>query len=558
MKKYRVGILMSSLSCTKYVRETVDTLANDPAIDLFLILENGNANGDSHTRFRYKLRRAGFLRSISLLAFGAYRSLEVRFMSLYSKSVRDHFRKEAIATDRFAGRIDVHPELSETGLFCSYGEGDIRKIKEAGLDIIVRGNTGSIYRGDVLRAARLGIISFHHGDNRWNRGAASAFWCVYWRRPATGFIIQILNEELDGGTVLYRGEIVTKRVYTRNLVNLYRESNPFLAYVTKAYLEGDPLIRPEARIPYGGMIYSYPNLWQTFVYVMRTGALFAQLVVERKLLRRDLRWGVAYTRRHWTEAVLARGKRIANPPHRFLADPFVVARDGRHYIFAEDYDERRGLGAISCIVVEPDDSYRIIDNILMEPFHLSFPLVFEEGGETYMIPETAECNAIRLYRCVEFPHKWELDMELVQGVSATDTMPVQRDGKWFLLTNISQFHTPDHLSQLHILWADKLRTTEWKRLSSLPIVNTPSIGRNAGFLLDADGGYYRVRQRQAFNLSGAGFSIARVTRLDTEGFAEETYAEIEPNFFPGLKGTHHMHGTGDFTVYDFLKSERYD
>ena len=39
-------------------------------------------------------------------------------------------------------------------------------------------------------------------------------WEVYQREDCTGFIIQILNEELDGGKVVFKGNIPTSFLYT--------------------------------------------------------------------------------------------------------------------------------------------------------------------------------------------------------------------------------------------------------------------------------------------------------------------------------------------------------
>jgi len=175
----------------------------------------------------------------------------------------------------------------------------------------------------------------------------------------------------------------------------------------------------------------------------------------------------------------------------------------------------------------------------------------------FMLPETSEGNGIRLYRCVDFPNKWELDTELLRGVSAADTMLIKRHNIWFMLTNLNQFLFSDHLSQLHVFWSDKLRSSDWKPVSPLPVVNSSRIGRNAGILYGKNGDWFRVRQRQAFNQYGAGFSIAKITHLDLDGYSEESFAEIEPVFFDNLKGTHHMHGVDDFTVFDFVTAERY-
>jgi hypothetical protein len=356
---------------------------------------------------------------------------------------------------------------------------------------------------------------------------------------------------------LYAGNIATKRSFVENNVHLRKEGNPFLACVALEFLkagekwptktEGAPAAKAGA-----------PSLSQTLAYAAKTFTLFAGLAIGRKILKRDQRWSVGFVRKHWQDADLSRAERIPNPKHCFLADPFVMARNGKHYIFVEDLDERRGLGAVSVAVIEPNGQQQFIANILVEPFHLSFPLVFEEEGEIFMMPETAESRTVRLYRCVEFPHRWELHRELMTDVSATDTMLIKRAGKWFMLTNLNQFGSADHLSQMHVLWANSLKAGEWHRTSPLPAVNSALDGRNGGLLQGKDGAFYRVRQRQDFNRYGAGLSIARITALDENHYAEELVREVKPDFLPGLVGTHHMHGNGDFTVFDFATIERYD
>jgi methionyl-tRNA formyltransferase len=80
---------------------------------------------------------------------------------------------------------------------------------------IYRGGSG-ILRGDILTLCKYGIISFHHGNNDINRGGPPGFWEVYNKEPSTGFIIQKLKNELDGGDVLFKGEIMTSSIYSIN------------------------------------------------------------------------------------------------------------------------------------------------------------------------------------------------------------------------------------------------------------------------------------------------------------------------------------------------------
>ena len=52
--------------------------------------------------------------------------------------------------------------------------------------------------------------------------------------------------------------------------------------------------------------------------------------------------------------------------------------------------------------------------VLDEPFHLSYPYVFEFEGEHYMVPESHQDRSLRLYRAVDFPTRWEHACNLIE------------------------------------------------------------------------------------------------------------------------------------------------
>jgi hypothetical protein len=555
MKKHRVGIILNDLMCSRYIHDTVQVLKSENDIELILILEE--IRGRSWSKPGNEFWQGSVLDLLNYLTFMALQMAERRLIGFLDNSVREDFKRTKIGPGSFTDCIKIKPTWLENRAVSCYEDEDLKSLEQLELDIIVNGKENAVYCGKFLSSSRLGVISLQLGDNNGNGGIPPAFWEVYERAPSTGFMIQISNESDHGGRILYRGETTTERTHVENLAHLYREGSPFLAFIVKKLLNDVESIKPEEKRPVAGIMHKYPNVWQTANYIFKSVMLHANLFVEKKILQKHQRWGIAYSRKFWTEVALSEGKRIPNPRYRFLADPFVIKKNGKHYIFVEDYDFRIGRGAVSCIVVSPDDTWEFIENVLVEPFHLSFPFVFEESGEIFMLPETHNANDIRLYRCVEFPNRWELDTQLLAGVSAADTMLIKRHDKWFMLTNMNQFFSDDHWSQLHVFWSDDLRSSDWKPLSLLPIVNSPRIGRNAGLMAGKNGDWFRVRQRQAFDQYGAGFSIAKITYLDVDGYSEESFAEIEPLFFNRLKGTHHMHGVKDFTVYDFARAERY-
>jgi len=80
---------------------------------------------------------------------------------------------------------------------------DVATINKKDLDFILRFGF-NIIRGEILNAARYGVWSFHHDDERKYRGSPPGFWELYYRDPVTGSILQRLTDRLDGGIVLKR------------------------------------------------------------------------------------------------------------------------------------------------------------------------------------------------------------------------------------------------------------------------------------------------------------------------------------------------------------------
>ena len=79
------------------------------------------------------------------------------------------------------------------------------------------------------------------------------------------------------------------------------------------------------------------------------------------------------------------------------ADPFLFIRNNTLYLF---YEVLR-CGDKGCIMMVQTNDLKSWSEpvlVLKEPWHLSFPFVFEYNGEVYMIPESQECNEIRLYK----------------------------------------------------------------------------------------------------------------------------------------------------------------
>jgi hypothetical protein len=116
---------------------------------------------------------------------------------------------------------------------------------------------------------------------------------------------------------------------------------------------------------------------------------------------------------------------------RFVADPFLWRSDDSWHMFFEVYAKATERGVISHATSDDGIRWRYDRVVLEEPFHLSYPHVFEHEGQIYMTPESGAANEVRLYRAKPFPGSWQLDCVLLKGRFYDPTL-LLHDGTWWM------------------------------------------------------------------------------------------------------------------------------
>lgn len=172
---------------------------------------------------------------------------------------------------------------------------------------------------------------------------------------------------------------------------------------------------------------------------------------------------------------------IPNSWRSWAADPFVVEYQNTVYVFAElfDYLKRRGSIGYTCL---ENGKWRPWKVVIDEPFHMSYPNVFERDGKYYMIPETSADRTLRLYQAVSFPNQWKLERVIASDVAYVDTTFFHwNDTVYAITTDIS-----NHPQQRDLLLQFD---ADWNIISSGEIrEERTELSRCAGnFLLRKDG-----------------------------------------------------------------------
>ncbi len=545
----RIGLLVDDVRVDRYVRDLVAwaSTRSDVRISHLVVCPQGHSR---RARIHNALRRpGGWYELASRVAFRMLTRLEARALrgsALYA----DHLLRYDVSGE-VPERLDVAPIFSPSGMVIRLGERDLASLRALELDVLIRCGSG-ILRGGVLQAARFGVLSLHHGDNRVNRGGPPGFWECYHAWPSTGFVIQRLSEELDGGQVLVRGAVTSRLTYLANQAHLYAKALPQMQRLLVQIAERGALPAAEERWPYSSPLFRVPQLHVSLAYAAKVLARHGRKLVRRARGRR-VRWGITQIAQDWRDAALWRATKVELPADRFWADPFVIEWQGRTVCFVEDYAYATRRGRI--VAVELDGTRATeLGVALEEPFHLSFPFLFRFGGDLYMCPESVERRQIRVYRCVEFPTRWEFAAVLMDDVAAADSMLFERGGKWWLLTNIEPAGTDDH-DELYAFCAEHPLSGDWRAHPLNPLKIDPDGGRNGGLVIEGDR-IFRMGQRQGFDRYGEGLSVFEIERIDEAQYVERRVAELAPGFRPELLGVHHLSTTGRITVVDHVTHER--
>jgi hypothetical protein len=380
------------------------------------------------------------------------------------------------------------------------------------------------------------------------------FWPACSGGDTTGFEIRHFNANGEEQTLL-RGRVATQYYYLLNQAALREKASHYLKAIVGRFAASGKAETLGFLAPEESGAPVYPTAAQSLLYLGRLLCRVGKRTV-RKFLSVDYCWHVAVVACGWREAFQWRTRpyTIANPVGRYLADPFVISKDGRRVCFVEDYDLASSRGRISAYALD-DNGASFIGVALAENFHLSFPYIFEYEGTLYMCPETSGAGDIRVYKCLEFPLRWTLEKIIMKDVSAVDTMLFEKGGKWWMLTNIDPAGLGDFQLELCVFSADSPLDDAWTPHPQNPVLVDATRARNGGLLREGEG-LFRVAQRQGFDFYGKSTSVNEIVRIDDGNYIETLVAEVSPAFEPGAVGTHHLHSDGSITVLDFARLGR--
>lgn len=430
---------------------------------------------------------------------------------------------------------------------------DVKKIEEYDLGVLIRLGF-RILKGKILNSAKFGVWSYHNGDNQINRGGPAGFWEVVENIPYTGIILQILNEDLDNGKIIYKSFTSTDPLYVnRNQNNLYWKN---VLIIPRKLKELQRLGKEEFLINvekynsslnfYDQKLYKSPTNRETIRIMLKHVQKYLKIKFFEK--RNFEQWGLLFDLRDGLSQSLWRFKRIIPPKDRFFAEPFVVEKENQYFIFIEEFFYNSNKGRISLITMNSEGKYSKPTPIIEKPYHLSYPNIFEYNGTFYMIPESSQNNTIEIYKCKNFPFEWEFSTTIMDDIKSLDNTLFNKDGKWWLFSSIP-FLGASPNDELSLFYSNNPLSKEWTAHPHNPIVSDVRKARSGGKIFEYNGSIYRPSQDCSGGY-GRGLIFNKINELNEFQFKESRIGSVYPNWDKKITGIHTFAWEKQLTVFD--------
>jgi hypothetical protein len=441
--------------------------------------------------------------------------------------------------------------------------GDIDIIRKYNLDIILKFGF-RILTGQILKVPEYGIWSYSM-DN-YDTIDTTGYYEVVKKIPVTGSELVILRDNgnenllisnawestcsysihLNRDKLFQRASLFTIRLIQG--INKYGKN--YLTFLEKKYEKN--ILNECTGLPVPSFIPSVTNFAGAIVILIRK--------IYKKVFYSDpFSWILLYKKNDANDFLdysYSSYNKLSPSKDKFWADPFVISKDDKYYIFVEEFIYKKTKGHISLLELDNNGELLNVRKLIEKPYHISYPFILELGGELYMIPETAGNRTIELYKCVDFPGNWVFVKNIMDNINAVDTTVFNYNNRWWLFTVIDEIDSSlDDSPELFLFFTDNILTDNWISHPLNPIVSDIRTARPAGKVFIHEKKIYRPSQDCAGRY-GKAFNINQILKLTDTDYEEVLVKKVEPDWDNKLKGTHTFNFDNGFNVIDAYSLRR--
>ncbi len=431
---------------------------------------------------------------------------------------------------------------------------ELEAVRNANVDILFHLGQGKL-SGDILTIPRLGVWAYEHGDLRRKRGGPIGFWEVVDEHLVTGIALKRLTENVDTDVIITRSYSPTdtplahrNRYYHfwKAAIVFPRELKRLSALGEDKFLE---CVQTEINTLqfYDGESYDIPSNFEflrryiAYMVGYMRGKIYRLLTKEQWVLYYDLRQGISKS--------LGQYRQLIPPRDRLWADPYVVYKDAKYYVFIEELLFENNRGRIAVIEIDEVGNTSPVYTVLERPYHLSYPFIFSYQDKYYMLPETSGNRTIEVYEATEFPTAWQPVATLMKDLVAVDTTLYYHEDRWWMFTTIQEEIAGSLCDDLYLFFSDDPLSDNWQPHPLNPVISDARRARPAGGLFEYNGELYRPAQDDT-RVYGYGVRINRIIKLSPTEYSEAEVDFLEPLWNSKVQGLHTFNYQGNMSIID--------
>lgn len=538
-KKLNVALLLEDMSVPAWTYKCIEKITEMPDISIKVIFLNPVPPQNNKNIFCKLFRNRSFF---------VYKLLTSCEKKIFGNKPDPFAIMSIEELCESVPRIQLHPR--QTTVSDVYNDESVSDADQIQIDVCLN-FCHRIQRGRILQIARFGVWSLHHGDAERYRGGPPGFWETVERSPVVGTTLQILSENLDGGSILARSwSAIDPTSLSRSHQRLFWKSSQLMPRALSRLLRDENSIKKNdaAKFVYSGPLYKPPkNLRATSIFFVHSC---------RSILRRanhvftTEQWQLLYCDGGGLPHEMRLMKSLVPPSSYLWADPMVIDVDSKTFVFFEEMRMKTEHGHISVIeYCRKEKKFGEVKQVLKRPYHLSYPYVFMADGRFWMIPETSANRQIELYIAEEFPCRWKLYKVLMKGCDCVDATLHFHNDKWWMFVGLASIQGASSWEETFLFYSDHFSSDQWKSHPSNPIVSDVRRSRPAGPILVQ--GSQLIRPSQDCSLRyGYGLRLNAIECWNETEYLEKELTHITPDWRPNIVGVHHISMSDYLTMMD--------
>lgn len=529
--RFKFGVICGSNGLNAWQKTTVQNLVAEDDIDLkFVVIDQSHIIQKRNKiltswlwRFYFKFRIERLLAALQ----------PVKSDELFKDTILEQCNFISTADGSFAMPSKV-----------------IALLKNAELDFML--DFSSLpFSGQVLSIPKHGLWNFQFGDPEKYRKSAPCFWEIYKQEKHTSAYLQRLTEDVNQMEILHEGHLKTAISYRKNLDKILHECSSWPLKIATELRSGQTEIQTKTLPIWTKKVWRSPVGLHMIVFpFVQLKSVLQQ--VWKKLFFTDY-WNVGIVHAPIQDFLDTSKKQKVHwfpdlGKDRFMADPFGIIYKDKLHILYEDLKFDEGIGKTASLLYN-QGLFEKNEIVIDEPFHMSYPFLFKQGGEIYCIPETYQANQVRLYKASDFPDTWVFEKVLIENYAGIDSTLFEYEGIWYLFST-NKNSGPHYNLNIHFA-TDCFGP--WEAHPKNPVKTDIRSARPAGTLFEHKGEIYRPSMDYSEKIEGR-ISINKVELLSKNNFKEEAHQVMQPFedcYFSDK--VHTLSKVGSYTLVDGAK-----